>query len=110
MVMYEDNPLDRVQVDIIELSQHLARDERYKYLITVVDHHSKKAWTKLVRRRKPEIIVNFLEQLFDKVKDIIGRYPKSLHTDNGIEFKNPIVKDFCDKREINLVHGAPYHS
>lgn len=72
------------------------RDERYKYLITVVDHHSKKAWAKLIRRKKAEIVLSFLEQLFEKLKEVVGRYPKVLHTDNGTEFKNSMMKEFCD--------------
>jgi hypothetical protein len=61
VVMYEEFPLDRIQADLVELSQHLVRDERYKYLITVVDHHSKKAWAKLIRRKKAEIVISFVE-------------------------------------------------
>ena len=34
-------------------------------------------------------------------------FPKKLHTDNGKEFKNENIKDFCQRHQIELVHGAP---
>ncbi|CDW80927.1 pol protein [Stylonychia lemnae] len=41
LVLYEEYPLDRIQADLVELSQFLVKDEQYKYLITIIDHHSK---------------------------------------------------------------------
>lgn len=34
--------------------------------------------------------------------------PKSIGTDNGKEFKNSLMMNFCQENNINLVHGLPY--
>ena len=35
--------------------------------------------------------------------------PKILHTDNGTEFKNKLIKSYCEGKEIYFVNGTPGH-
>ena len=57
VIIFEENPLDRVQCDLIHISDALKEDNsKYNYLLTVIDHHSKKAWAKLLRNKKAENI------------------------------------------------------
>ena len=49
-----------------------------------------------------EEVLEAVTQLFWQVG-----VPKRLHTDNGREFKNKNMIDFCNKHKIDLVHGAP---
>ena len=40
---------------------------------------------------------------------ILLGYPKILQTDNGGEYKNHIMEDFCEKNNINHIFSSPYH-
>lgn len=52
MFMYEENPLDRIQADLIKVGEGLKEpDCMYQYILTVVDHHSKKAWAKCLKNK-----------------------------------------------------------
>ena len=35
--------------------------------------------------------------------------PKILQTDNGGEFKNNDLENFCEENNIKLIHSSPYH-
>ena len=35
--------------------------------------------------------------------------PSILHTDNGLEFSNGLIENFCREKNILFVHGRPRH-
>ncbi len=35
-------------------------------------------------------------------------FPKYLITDNGTEFKNKLLKEFCENNHVKFIHGLPY--
>ena len=49
-------------------------------------------------------IAKFLHRIFKE-----HGAPTYLHSDNGTEFVNRFVKDVCNKYNIRIVHGRPYH-
>lgn len=111
VVMFEESPLDRVQADLIKINEnHKDPDSHYVYILTAVDHHSKKAWAKCLKNKNAESVANILGKLFDKIFAQRGTYPKLLHTDNGGEFRNEILKGITTSKGIKQIHGAPYHS
>lgn len=57
-------------------------------MLTVIDHHSKKAWAKTLKNKRAESVCEILGKLFDKIFHKRGQYPAVLHTDNGSEFRN----------------------
>lgn len=66
------------------------------------DHYSKFSWLFPLSHKTSEEVLEAVTQLFWEVG-----FPKRLHTDNGREFKNKNMIDFCNKHKIDLVHGAP---
>ena len=46
------------------------------------------------------------------IEDFMEIYdpPKSIGTDNGREFKNKLLSNFMNKRNIKFKHGLPYKS
>jgi transposase InsO family protein len=109
--MYEEFPLDRLQADLIKLNEnHRDPNSHYQYILTIVDHHSKKAWAKPLKNKNSESVGNILGKLFDKIFAQKGQFPKLLHTDNGSEFRNKLLKGICAEKDIRQIHGAPYHS
>ena len=49
--------------------------------------------------------------MLGNLKDFINKYgkPNSIHTDNGKEFCNKLIEDYCKENNINIIHGRPYH-
>ena len=98
--MFEESPLDRIQADLIQLNENLKDDSFYVYVLTAIDHHSKKAWIKPLKNKSANSVARILGKLFDKIFDERGVYPKLLHTDNGTEFRNETLKKICQDKKI----------
>ena len=74
---------------MITISDALKEDySQYNYILTVIDHHSKMAWAKLLKNKKAETVAIIMDKLFQKMNMVIGGYPRLLHCDNGGEFRN----------------------
>ncbi len=48
----------------MDLTLFLQRDGNNIGLLVIVDHFTKYAWTKIIKNKKAETVVNFLEGLF----------------------------------------------
>ena len=67
-MMYEENPLDRLQADLIKVPEILKNEGTlYQYILTIIDHHSKKAWAKVLKNKRAESVALILGKLFDKI-------------------------------------------
>jgi hypothetical protein len=76
VILYEENPLDRLQCDLITISDALKEDNsQYNYILTVIDHHSKMAWAKLLKNKKAETVAIMMDKLFQKMNHTKGGYP-----------------------------------
>ena len=52
-----------------------------------------------------------MDTVFLKIKQAFAQFmpPKILHTDNGAEFKNKLIKSYWEGKRINFVNGTPRH-
>ena len=52
-----------------------------------------------------------MDTVFLKIKQAFARlmHPKILHTYNGAEFKNKLIKSFWEGKGIYYVNGTPGH-
>lgn len=75
-----------------------------KYIQTVVDHHSRFAWTFATRVNTADAAVNSLAVLFRTV----GK-PKRLLTDNGTNFTSTKFRNFLSKHGVRHDQTSPYH-
>ena len=52
-----------------------------------------------------------MDIVFLKIKQAFAQFmpPKILHTDNGAEFKNKLIKSYREGKEIYFVNGTPGH-
>ena len=71
-------------------------------LATVTDHFSTYFWLFPLSHKTADEVLQAVTQLFWQIG-----FPKTLHTDNGREFKNKHMIVFCNEHHIELVHGAP---
>jgi hypothetical protein len=74
---------------LITISDALKEEgSHYNYVLTVIDHHSKKTWAKLLKNKKAETVAIIMDKLFCKMFSVKNNYPQLLHCDNGGEFRN----------------------
>ena len=74
---------------MITVSDALKEDHSsYNYILTVIDHHSKKTWAKCLKNKKAETVALVMDKLFHKMYASKNSFPQLLHCDNGGEFRN----------------------
>ena len=74
----------------------------HQWVLHVTDHHTKYSWLFALHNKTAEEVLAKLQELFWHFG-----FPQTLHTDNGKEFKNKLIQEFCQKHGIKQVHGAP---
>lgn len=87
---------DLWQADLVDLRMH--PDRGYKYLLTVIDAGSKKAWIKPLKTKSGYEVSKALSAVFRSSK----LTPKHLHVDQGREFYNPQVSELMKKKKVNM--------
>ena len=80
------------------------KEIRGPILLTIIDHFSKYGWIYCIPDKS-------METVFLKIKQAFAQFmpPKILHTDNGAEFKNKLIKSYWEGKGINFVNGTPGH-
>ena len=80
------------------------KEIRGPILLTIIDHFSKYRWIYCIPDKS-------METVFLKIKQAFAQFmpPKILHTDNGAEFKNKLIKSYWEGKGINFVNGTPGH-
>ena len=72
--------------------------------MTIIDHFSKYGWIYCITKKN-------MDTVFLKIKQAFAQFmpPKILHTDNGAEFKNKLIKSYWEGKGIYFVNGTPGH-
>jgi hypothetical protein len=97
-------PLERLVID--ELTLKFPDEEGIKIiLLTCVDHFSKKGWVERVCDKSSNESALALLRILESLKPEI---PKSVHTDNGLEFFGDF-KRILEEKGIKHIKGRPYH-
>ena len=77
---------------------------KYKYIIDSIDHFSKFYYGFLISNKNAETTLNKIKKFIS-----INKKPKVLQTDNGLEFKNNLLKEYLDKEGITHIFSLPHH-
>ena len=90
------------QADLVDM-QSFARDNKgIKFLLTVIDVLSKRAWAVPLKNKTGAEIIKAFEKIFKE-----GRTPEKLQTDAGSEFMNRQFQTFLKK--WNVYHFVTYN-
>ena len=76
-----------------------------KYCLSIVDDFTRFSWAFFLHSKDEasQLIINHI-----KVVDNDSRWDvKIIRSDNGIEFKNSIIKELCNKKRITHTFSAP---
>ncbi|KAF9761541.1 SCAN domain-containing protein 3 [Nosema granulosis] len=84
-------PLERLQIDLIDMKQYKEANGQYVWILTVIDVYSKFAWAFPLVTKSAKEVVETLEDLFL----MIGP-PLILQSDNGKEFVNKEMTKLCE--------------
>ena len=103
-IIIEDGPHYRYVADLWNLPNDIAENSEYKYILDIVDHFSKWYYGYPLKSKTAEEVFKNLETFFEN----FGK-PKILQVDNGREFKNQILINYCKENNVRLVHSSPYH-
>jgi len=97
--------LDVIHSDLIGPIQQSFTGKRY--ILTFIDDFSRKSWIFLIENKTevPKIIINFLTYLNNQFENKI----KNFKTDQGKEYVNKKVEQFCRRIGIRKSYSQPYN-
>ncbi|KAI3510741.1 hypothetical protein L1887_17875 [Cichorium endivia] len=77
-----------------------------KYILVIVDDYSRFTWVLFLRNKSDaaEEIINFIK----KMEVMLNKKVRTVHSDNGSEFKNQNLDGFLKKKGISHNFSAPY--
>ena len=91
-------PKDRYVLDLTDLPFYIDINDAHKYILNIIDHFFKLCRSYLLRNKTAFNIIKCIEDFIE----IYGP-PKSIGTDNRREFKNKLLSDFMNKRNIKFI-------
>lgn len=86
------------QCDLVDLAKHGSDNDGFKYIITVIDTFSKRAWAFPLKTKTTKEICKVMSKLFKKVKC------KKIEFDKGGEFVSRLFKKLLQKHKIKYYH------
>lgn len=89
---------DLWQADLVEMQPYAKINKNYKYLLTVINVFSKKAYAKPILNKTASHVTHAMNEILNESSS----RPNHLQTDNGTEFHNKMFKDLMKKNEINF--------
>ena len=76
-----------------------------RYAIVIVDDYSKYTWVLFLHSKDetPQMVIDHV-----KLIELASKCPvRAIRSDNGIEFKNAVLSDFCADKGITRQYSAP---
>ena len=80
------------QADLIDMKAYLSQNKGYKYILTVIGNASKFAMAKSLKSKSGKSVTEAMRKLF-----ALGRIPKNLMVDRGLEYYNSTLKTLLKK-------------
>lgn len=85
------------QSDLADMQQLARYNDKYKYILTVIDILSRFAWAKPLKSKQGREVADALTSILDE-----GRIPERIQTDQGKEFENSHVYKVMQDYHIEL--------
>ena len=98
-------PRERYVMDLTDIKENINDDKyNFKYIFNIIDHYTKICGSYLLENKKSDSILIALN-------DFISRYgyPTIIQSDNGKEFRNIKLQEFCEINNIKLYYSKPRH-
>ena len=103
IITIEEGPHFRVQMDIWYINEDIAKICGYNYMLDIIDVFSKFIFSYvLINKTADEVLIALRKYILS-----FGKF-KKLQIDNGLEFRNTIIKNFCIENDIERIFSPPY--
>lgn len=89
---------DTLQVDLVEMIPYASKNKNMKYISTVINIFSKKAFARALKNKTGTEVTQAMKSILDSMNHPI----RNIHADMGNEFYNTTMKKMLKEREINL--------
>lgn len=89
--------MDRVQIDIIDMSKFYNTNSHYKYILLIIDIFSRKLWAFLLKNKTIDAVDNALGQFLEK------EHPHIIISDNESAFISKQIQDLLAKKDIKHI-------
>ena len=97
-------PLQLIHMDLFGPVNVLSVS-RKRYALVIVDDYSKYTWVLFLHTKDeaPKIIIDHIK----RIELEAGLPVRKIRSDNGTEFKNAVLNDFCTEKGISRQYSAP---
>lgn len=89
---------DTLQADLVEMIPYAKKNNGMKYILTVINIFSKKAYARAVENKSGPKVTEAMESILKS----LGHPIRNLHVDEGKEFYNTSMKKLLAKHNINM--------
>ena len=103
-IIIENGPHYRYVADLWTIPKVIAEKVKCNYILDIVDHFSKWYYGYTLITKEAQEVFNKIEIFFENFG-----YPSILQVDNGGEFDNNILNNYCAEKNIKIIHSSPYH-
>ena len=103
-IIIENGPHYRYVANLWTIPKEIAKKVNYNYILYIVDHFSKWYYGYILKTKEAKEVFNKIEIFFENFG-----YPSILQVDNGGEFDNNLLNNYCAEKNIKIIHSSPYH-
>ena len=103
-IIIENGPHYRYQMDIWYLPKDIGLSSGYNYVLDILDHFSKWIFSYGLKEKTGFEVLICLRKFI-----LSFGICKKLQTDNGLEFKNVLINNYCIENNIERIFSPPYH-
>ena len=98
-------PKERYVVDLLEIDKNIDDNlQRYKYILNIIDHFTKFTGSYLLERKSAQEVLYSINEFI-----LRNGKPQILQSDNGREFNNKLINEYCETNGIKIIHSRPRH-
>lgn len=101
-IIISQSPLQRFQVDLVNVDKYSSYNDGVKYWLTVVDHFSKYIWIVLLKDATSGTVAKAFEPILDKYK------PAMVQSDNGMENIGKEFETLLTSRNVKHLYSLPH--
>jgi hypothetical protein len=87
---------ENFQADLVDMQEFAKQNDNYRYILTVIDVFSKRAWAVPIKRKDANLVVKAMNKILKQVS------PLKLQTDKGKEFDNKLFRKLMEIYNINF--------
>lgn len=96
-------PNERWSIDLVDMQRYASKNRGYKYILTCIDHFSRKVWAKPLKNKTALDVSQALGLICDDAEV----YPSIIQKDNGTEFQGE-TNEFMARHNIKWINTLSY--